>query len=58
MHAVVHRIIQPSLVLTPLSASNILDVKLIQVNEIRNSNAMELEGLKRCLIFFKYNFFI
>jgi len=34
-----------------LESSKILDVKLVQVNEVKNSNAMELEGLKRCLAF-------
>lgn len=36
-----------------LQTSKILDVKLVQVNEVKNSNAMELEGLKRCLTFLK-----
>lgn len=31
--------------------SKILDVKVVQVTEVNNSNAMELEGLKRCLAF-------
>ena len=36
-----------------LSTSKILvlDVKLIQVNEVQNSNAMKQEGLKRCCNF-------
>jgi len=36
-----------------IQTSKILDVKLVQVNEVKNSNAMELEGLKRCLTFLK-----
>jgi len=32
-----------------LNISKIVDVQLVQVNEVTNSNAMELEGLKRCL---------
>lgn len=32
-----------------LNSSKILDVQLVQVNEVTSSNAMELEGLKRCL---------
>lgn len=36
-----------------LQTSKILDVKLVQVSEVKNSNAMELEGLKRCLAFLK-----
>lgn len=34
-----------------LETYRIMDVKLVQVNEVKNSNAMELEGLKRCLEF-------
>ena len=36
-----------------LESSKILDVQLIQVTEVKNSNAMELVGLKRCLNFLK-----
>jgi len=32
-----------------LNISKIVDVQLVQVNEVTSSNAMELEGLKRCL---------
>ena len=31
------------------ASSNILDFSLVQVTEVKNSNAMELEDLKRCL---------
>lgn len=34
-----------------IHSSKVLDVKLVQVSEVKNSNAMELEGLKRCLSF-------
>ena len=30
-------------------SSKVLDFSLVQVTEVKNSNAMELEGLKRCL---------
>ena len=30
-------------------SSKVLDFSLLQVTEVKNSNAMELEGLKRCL---------
>ena len=32
-----------------MNSSKVLDFSLVQVTEVRNSNAMELEGLKRCL---------
>ncbi|XP_046858644.1 uncharacterized protein LOC124452097, partial [Xenia sp. Carnegie-2017] len=32
-----------------LESNNILDTQLVQSNEVTNSGAMELEGLKRCL---------
>ena len=31
------------------ASSKVLDFSLVQVTEVKNSNAMELEGLKRCL---------
>ena len=31
------------------TSSKVLDFSLVQVKEVKNSNAMELEGLKRCL---------
>ena len=31
------------------TSSKVLDFSLVQVTEVKNSNAMELEGLKRCL---------
>jgi len=34
-----------------INDSKILDIKLVQVTEVNNSNAMELEGLRRCLAF-------
>ena len=30
-------------------SSKVLDFSLLQVTDVKNSNAMELEGLKRCL---------
>lgn len=30
-------------------SSKVLDFSLVQVTEVKNSNVMELEGLKRCL---------
>ena len=32
-----------------IDRSRILDIQLVQCNEVSSSNAMELEGLKRCL---------
>jgi len=37
--------------LLDIDDSKILDIKLVQVTEVNNSNAMELEGLRRCLTF-------
>ena len=39
--------------LMDVTRSKVVDMQLIQSNEVRNSNAMELEGLKRGLQFLK-----
>ena len=42
-----------SYTLMDLVRSKVVDMQLVQSNEVRNSNAMELEGLKRGLAFLK-----
>ena len=42
-----------SYTLMDVETSKIVNVRLVQTNEGKNSNAMELEGLKRCLTFLK-----
>ncbi|XP_021351637.1 uncharacterized protein LOC110449233 [Mizuhopecten yessoensis] len=36
-----------------VETAKVVDIQLVQSNEVKNSNAMELEGLKRCFQFLK-----